>query len=81
MQLLKHCEFLDFGTNRSIIDSGTRLLQEDQGVSHLQTCLDINNEIAAGGAVQGSASWVEGCRIHAPLTLGGRQRRGRRRCR
>ena len=71
VQLLKHCEFLDFGMNRSIINSGTRLLQEDQGVSHLQTCLDINNETASGGAIQGSTGWVEGCRIHAPLTLGG----------
>jgi galactokinase/mevalonate kinase-like predicted kinase len=71
VQVLKHCEFLDFGMNRSIIDSGTRLLQEDQGVSHLQACLDINNEIAAAGAIQGSAGWVEGCRIGAPLTLNG----------
>ena len=71
VQLLKHCEFLDFGMNRGIINSGTRLLQEDHGASHLQTCLDVNNEIAAGGTVQGTASWVEGCRIHAPLTLGG----------
>jgi fucokinase len=71
VQLLKHCEFLDFGMNRSIINSGIRLLQEDQGVSHVQTCLDINNELAAGGAIHGSAGWVEGCRVHAPLTLGG----------
>ena len=71
VQLLKHCEFLDFGMNRSIINSGARLLQEDQGVSHLQTCLDINNEMPAGGAIQGSTGWVEGCRIHSPLALGG----------
>jgi len=71
VQLLKHCEFLDFGMNRSIINSGARLLQEDQGVSHLQTCLDVSNEIAADGAIQGSAGWVEGCRIRAPLMLGG----------
>lgn len=71
VQLLKHCEFLDFGMNRSIIQSGGRLLQEDQGLSHLQTCLEINNEIAAGGAIQGSAGWVEGCRLRAPLVLGG----------
>jgi fucokinase len=71
VQLLKHCEFLDFGMNRSIINSGARLLQEDRGVSPLQTCLDINNEITAAGAIQGSAGWVEGCRVHAPLTLAG----------
>jgi galactokinase/mevalonate kinase-like predicted kinase len=71
MQLLQHCEFLDFGMNRGLINSGVRLLQEDHGVAHLQTCLSVNNEITSGAAVHGSASWVEGCRIHAPLTLGG----------
>jgi galactokinase/mevalonate kinase-like predicted kinase len=71
VQLLKRCEFLDFGMNRSLIDSGTRLVQEDRGVSHLQGHLDINNELSPGGAVHGSASWVEGCRIRSALTLGG----------
>lgn len=71
VQLLKRCDFLDFGMNRSLINSGARLLQEDRGVSRLQGYLDINNELSAGGAVHGSASWVEGCRIRAPLTLGG----------
>jgi fucokinase len=71
VQVLQHCAFLDFGMNRSLINSGTRLLQEDQGVAHLQTCLDINNALAAGGSIQGSAAWVESCRIGAPLTLGG----------
>ncbi len=71
VQLLQHCEFLDFGMNRNLIQSGTRLLQEDQGLDHLQTCVDVNNEITAGGMIQGSAAWVEGCRLGAPLTLGG----------
>ena len=71
VQLLTHCDFLDFGTSRGILSSGTRLLQEDRGVSQLRAFLDINNEIAAEGLVQGSASWVEGCRIRSPLTLGG----------
>jgi fucokinase len=71
VQLLKHCEFLDFGMNRGLIHSGTQLLQEDHGISHLRSCLNVNNDISAGGTLQGSASWVEGCRIHAPLTLGG----------
>jgi fucokinase len=71
MQLLNRCEFLDFGMNRSLIDSGTRLLQEDRGVSHLQGYLDINNELAPGGAVHGSAGWVESCRIRSSLALGG----------
>jgi len=71
MKLLKHCDFLDFGTSRAIITSGTRLLQEDRGASHLQTFLDVNNEILDGGGVKGASSWVEGCRISSSLTLGG----------
>ena len=71
MQLLKHCDFLDFGTSRGIINSGTRMLQEDRGLSQLQSSLDVNNDVADGGAVRGTASWVEGCRIAAPLELGG----------
>jgi len=71
VQLLTHCDFLDFGTSRGILSSGTRLLQEDRGVSQLRNFLDINNEITPGGSVQGSAGWVEGCRIRAPLTLSG----------
>jgi fucokinase len=68
---LPHCDFLDFGRNRGLLDSGARLLQEEQSDSAPQTCLDINNEIAAGGAIQDSPAWVEACRIHAPLALGG----------
>ncbi|MFC1604479.1 L-fucokinase [Planctomycetota bacterium] len=71
MKLLRHCDFLDFGSSRAIISSGTRLLQEDRGVSHLQTFLDINNEITDKGVVKGASSWVEGCRINSSLTLGG----------
>lgn len=71
VQLLTHCDFLDFGASRGILGSGARLLQEDRGVSHLRGFLNINNEIGADGSVQGSAGWVEGCRIHAPLTLAG----------
>jgi len=71
MTLLRHCDFLDFGTSRAIISSGTRLLQEDRGASNLQTFLNINNEISDVGAVKGTSSWVEGCRVSSSLTLGG----------
>jgi galactokinase/mevalonate kinase-like predicted kinase len=71
MRLLKHCDFLDFGASRAIIGSGVRLLQEDRGVSTLQTFLDINNEITDKSVVKGASSWVEGCRINSSLTLGG----------
>ncbi|MBL7154184.1 MAG: hypothetical protein ISS79_10750 [Phycisphaerae bacterium] len=71
VKLLKRCDFLDFGASRSVIDSGGRLLQEDRGLSSVHTLLDINNEISGGGSVKGASCWVEGCRISAPLSLGG----------
>lgn len=71
MNLLKHCDFLDFGASRAILSSGTRLLQEDRGASNLQTFLNVNNEISDAGAVKGTSSWVEGCRVDSSLTLGG----------
>lgn len=71
MNLLRRCNFLDFGASRAIISSGIRLLQEDRGASNLQTFLDINNEISDGGAIKGTSSWVEGCRVSSSLTLGG----------
>jgi len=71
VRLLKRCDFLDFGASRSLIDSGGRLLQEERGLSSVHTLLDINNEISEGGSVKGTSCWVEGCRIGAPLNLGG----------
>ena len=71
VHLLTHCDFLDFGSSRAILSSGTRLLQEDRGLSLLQTYLDINNELSQAATVQGTAGWVEGCRIGSSLSLGG----------
>jgi len=71
MNLLKHCDFLDFGSSRAIIGSGTRLLQEDRGAANLHTFLNINNDVSDSGAVTGTSSWVEGCRINSLLTLSG----------
>jgi fucokinase len=71
VQLLKRCEFLDFGTSRAVLTSGTRLLQEDRGLSAPVGYLDINNEISPAATVQGGNAWVEGCRIRSQVTLGG----------
>ena len=45
LQLLRHCDFADFGTTRHIIHSGTVLMQQDRGAPRLYSCLDINNDI------------------------------------
>jgi len=71
LELLRHCNFIDFGTTANIIRSGTALIQQDRGASKLHSCLDINNDIYADGQLTGSRSWVEGCRIGSPVTLAG----------
>ena len=71
MQLLKHCEFLDFGANRGLINSGTRVLQQERGVCYSHSHLDINNDISESAEIKASASWIEGCKISSKLTLGG----------
>ncbi len=71
VRLLKYCDFMEFGNSRALIHNGTRLLQEDRGARSLQRFVDINNDIDGEGSISGAASWIEGCRIDAPLTLDG----------
>jgi len=71
VRLLKYCDFMEFGNSRALIHNGTRLLQEDRGAFSLQRFVDINNDIDNDGSITGTASWVEGCTVKAPLTLGG----------
>lgn len=70
-QVLRQCSFLHFGTTAQIIESGAELLRRDRGVSHLNSCLSINNQVVEGGGLLGSNAWVESCRIAAPVKLGG----------
>ena len=72
VQLLPQCEFLHFGTTAQMITSGLDLLRRDRGVSHLDSCMAVNNDLGEGGKLIGADAWVEGCRVKAPITLGGR---------
>jgi len=71
VQVLPRCGFLHFGTTRQMISSGIDLLRGDLGISQFESPLSINNEIADRGRLIGANSWVEGCRIHSPVALGG----------
>ncbi len=72
LELLRQCDFIDFGTSRNIIRSGNTMIQQDRGSAKMNSCLDVNNGIYADGQLIGSrAAWVEGCSIKAPLTLAG----------
>ena len=70
-QVLPQCEFLHFGTTQQLITSGLKLLEHDHQPAGPGTCLSLNNHLAASGQILGGDSWVEGCRLAAPLKLSG----------
>ena len=70
-QVLPQCEFLHFGTTRQLITSGLELREHDGQPSGPGTCLSLNNRLTAKGRILGGESWVEGCRLAAPLKLSG----------
>lgn len=72
VQVLPRCRFLHFGTTRQLIESGLALMELDSGSVPRDTVVSINNLFGEGGSIRGERSWVEGCRIRAPLELSGR---------
>lgn len=71
LQLLDHCDFIDFGTTARILQSGSLLVQQDRSASQWPSCMEINNAIDENGRVLGKRYWAEGCRIQAAVTLAG----------
>jgi fucokinase len=65
VQLVPDSSFLHFGSTRQLVESGLALVEQDRGT------LAINNSMSGGAAITGDDSWVEGCRIRAPLELAG----------
>lgn len=70
VELLPECRFLHFGTTRQLIESGLALMAED-GAAIPSTVLEVASIKAGAGVISGTESWVEGCRISAPLRLPG----------
>jgi fucokinase len=71
VQVLRHCEFLHFGTNRQLIDSGQRLLRGSKGFLPSSASVSVQNRIEGQGKIAGPKSWIEACRVAAPLSLEG----------
>ena len=65
VQLVPDGSFLHFGSTRQLVESGLALVERSEGT------LAINNSIAGGATITGDDSWVEGCRLRAPLELAG----------
>ena len=72
VQVLDGCGFLHFGSTSQLISSGLELVAQDLGAPPATTILAIDNDVQAGGRIDGSEAWVEGCRLRAPLRLRGR---------
>ena len=65
VQLVPDSSFLHFGSTRQLVESGLALVEQAQGT------LALNNSMTGGATVTGDDSWVEGCRLRAPLELAG----------
>ncbi|HTQ53959.1 MAG TPA: L-fucokinase [Bryobacteraceae bacterium] len=63
---LQRCDFLHFGSTSQLISSGIQLAGPPDGI------LRIASIVEPPGRVDARESWIEGCRIRAPLTLRGR---------
>jgi fucokinase len=63
VSLLPDCRFLHFGSTRQLIESGLALVNQHPDI------LILNSTVRS--TITGSHSWIEGCRITAPLQLGG----------
>jgi len=69
LQVLDGCGFLHFGSTGQLISSGLELVIQDLGAPPATTILAIDNDVQAGGRINGREAWVEGCRLRAPLHL------------
>jgi fucokinase len=72
VQVLPRCTFLHFGTTLQVISSGQELREQDLGTGQPERPLSLNTHVSGAGEVRGPNTWVEGCRLEAPLTLAGR---------
>jgi fucokinase len=72
LQVLEGCGFLHFGSTSQLISSGLELVAQDLRAPPATTILAIDNDVQAGGRIDGQEAWVEGCRLRAPLSLRGR---------
>ncbi len=68
---LDRCSFLHFGSTRQLFESGARWLEACGRPLAPGENIVLNTTVRAPGLIRSSAAWVEGCRIAAPVRLGG----------
>lgn len=68
---LSQCEFLHFGSTAELFPSAARWLARCGRPLAPGGNAIVNTAFGREGAIRGTGAWVEGCRIEAPLELGG----------
>jgi fucokinase len=71
IQVVSQCSFLHFGTTLQLMTSGNELLRQDLGMIPDAGVICLNTEVHDAGATEGTNAWIEGCRVSAPVRLGG----------
>ena len=71
LEIADPCAFLHFGSTRQLISSGLALVREETGATPASTALMVTTDVQTGAAVVASESWLEACRVRAPLVLHG----------
>ncbi len=72
VHIVPECGFYHFGNLKHIIESTLGAVKAHSGLHVADKVISINNVLRDENFVSGKESWVEGCRIKAKLTLGGR---------
>ena len=63
--------FLHFGTLQDLIESGRNLMSSEVSDSEDGASVIVNSRVRGSGTIHGKNAWIEGCRVDAPLALGG----------
>ncbi len=74
LHVVPRFRFLHFGTLHDLLESGRSLVEaagvsEPDGGEHGNIVVNCRKD--GSGSINGKGAWIEGCRIDAPLTLGG----------
>ena len=71
VQVLKHCDFLHFGTTREIIHSGLQLQRQTEPFAAPRAYVGLNNRVDEKAGITAANAWIEACAVRAELALPG----------
>lgn len=71
VHVVPRLRFLHFGTLQDLIISGRSLRGSGRSDAEEDACIVVDSYVDNEEAICGKDAWIEGCRIGAPLALGG----------